>query len=60
MQDRDEVQFHSARAMAELDWALRADSSVAAEAHFRLSALHLEKVKVLSGSQVIPMRIHAH
>ncbi len=60
MQDRDDVRFHSDRAMAELDLALRAQSSVAAEAHLKLSALHFEKVKNLSMLPLAPMRIHAH
>jgi hypothetical protein len=44
------VEYHSARAMAELDMALSASSPDAARAHFRLSSLHLEKSRALGGA----------
>lgn len=48
----DEVKLHSERAMAELDLALRAPHYNAAQAHLALSALHLERMRRLSGEQV--------
>ena len=39
----EHLQYHSRRAMAELDMALKASNADAARAHFRLSSLHLEK-----------------
>ncbi len=46
----DDVKFHADRAMAELDLAIRAACVDAARSHFTLSALHLEKMRALSGS----------
>jgi hypothetical protein len=43
------IDFHSERAMAELDQALQAGSVLAARAHFNLSALHLERMRGLRG-----------
>jgi hypothetical protein len=43
----DNLQFHSDRAMAELDLALRCSDSRAAKAHFGLSALHLDRMRAL-------------
>ena len=45
--DRD---YHIDRARAELDWAYRADRDVAAQAHLRLSALHLRRLRDLDES----------
>jgi hypothetical protein len=45
---QDEVKFHSDRAMAEIDMASRSLDRSAAEAHLRLSSLHLERVRALS------------
>jgi hypothetical protein len=47
MNVEDQIEFHSARAQAELDMAGRAQSIHAANAHFNLSALHLEKARGL-------------
>jgi hypothetical protein len=44
----DELKLHSERARNDLDLALRAASSTAAEAHFKLSALHLERLRNLN------------
>jgi hypothetical protein len=41
----EQSKYHSERAMAELDMALRAGNADAARAHFRLSSLHLERSK---------------
>ena len=43
----DDIQFHSQRAAAELDLALRARHVQAARAHFGLSTLHLERLNRL-------------
>ncbi len=39
------VQYHIERARAELDLAYRAEQRCAAEAHMRLSALHMERAR---------------
>jgi hypothetical protein len=41
-------EYHVQRARAELDWAYRAERREAAEAHLRLSALHMERVRLLT------------
>ena len=46
----DEISFHSKRAMAELDLAVRATSFAAAQSHFGLSSLHLQQMRKLTGS----------
>lgn len=43
----DRIKFHSERAAAELDLALRASHVQAARSHFGLSALHLEQLNRL-------------
>jgi hypothetical protein len=45
---QDDVRFHSERAMAELDSALRAANAPSARAHFTLSALHFQRIRTLS------------
>ncbi|HEX8402333.1 MAG TPA: hypothetical protein VF628_11585 [Allosphingosinicella sp.] len=47
MEDQDRIQYHSNRAMTELDLALRAGSTQAASAHFALSSLHFEHMRGL-------------
>jgi hypothetical protein len=44
----DPIELHTARALAEIELARAARSPEAAEAHLRLSALHLDKVSTLS------------
>lgn len=51
MQVADEIKFHSDRAMAELDMAVRAGHPVAARAHLALSALHLDRMRSLCQTQ---------
>jgi hypothetical protein len=48
-----DIEFHSQRALAELDLARSAASAVAAEAHLRLSRLHTEKLRTL-GPALVP------
>jgi hypothetical protein len=47
---QDDVKFHSDRAMAEIDLARKSRDRNAAEAHLRLSSLHLDRVRALSGA----------
>jgi hypothetical protein len=46
--DRD---YHEERARAELDLAYHAEDKGVAEAHFRLSALHMERVRALTSGR---------
>ena len=48
MTTADQIKFHSDRALAELDLARIASSSLAAEAHLKLSSLHVEKIRALA------------
>jgi hypothetical protein len=52
----EDIDFHSERAMAELDRALSASCIQAAQAHFGLSALHLDRMQSLKDelASVIP------
>lgn len=43
----EDVQFHSERAMAELDRALQARCAAAARAHLGLSSLHLQRIMTI-------------
>ena len=45
--DRNDSEYHTQRARAELDWAYRAENRFAAEAHMRLSAMHMERMRQL-------------
>ncbi|HEX9932372.1 MAG TPA: hypothetical protein VGB08_05970 [Allosphingosinicella sp.] len=44
----DQIKFHSQRAAAELDLAMRAGHVAAARAHFGLSQLHLQRLERLA------------
>lgn len=48
--DRD---YHTRRAREELDRAYRADGWPAMTAHFRLSSLHMQKVRERSGPAIL-------
>lgn len=48
MQERD---YHMQRAQAELDCAYRAEHRVAAQAHMRLSALHMKRMRQVKESE---------
>jgi hypothetical protein len=52
---QDEIKFHSDRAMSELDLASRSADMRAAEAHLRLSALHLERMRQLTETILSPL-----
>jgi succinate dehydrogenase flavin-adding protein (antitoxin of CptAB toxin-antitoxin module) len=54
MSEQDKISYHSQRAMRELDLGLTAGCIPAARAHMQLSALHMEKVRELSGGAVKP------
>jgi hypothetical protein len=45
---KEEMKFHSDRAVAELDLGLHSRSVEAARAHYDLSALHFQKMRELS------------
>lgn len=47
MIDRDESEYHLERARVELDLGFRSEDCRAAEAHIRLSALHMQRMKEL-------------
>ncbi len=47
MSDRERAEYHSSRAMRELDLGLTADCAAAARAHLRLSSLHMEQARRL-------------
>lgn len=47
MTDEEKIRFHSERAMSELDLALSARNRQASQAHFGLSALHLDRMRTL-------------
>ena len=46
---QDQIDYHSKRAMKELDLGLMAVSIPAARAHLKLSSLHLQRARELSG-----------
>lgn len=50
MMNREQIDYHSKRAMTELDMSLRAGSLLASRAHAKLSALHLERLRALGGA----------
>jgi hypothetical protein len=47
---QDEIKFHTDRAMAELALAAGSSDLTAARAHLRLSELHLQRMRALSGA----------
>ena len=49
MSVQDQIQYHSGRAMRELDQGLVASCVAAARAHLQLSSLHLAKMRDLQG-----------
>ena len=50
------VQYHIDRARAELDLAYRAEKASAAEAHMRLSALHMEQARLCGSTLDIKLQ----
>jgi hypothetical protein len=56
----ERLQYHSRRAMAELDLALKASNADAARAHFRLSSLHLEKSRPAGTSPLQSVAAEQH
>ena len=59
MTAQDDIKFHSERATAELDMALRAGSVPAARAHFSLSVLHLQKMESLHEAEPAVLAVPA-
>jgi hypothetical protein len=60
MANQDDIKFHSDRAMVELDYALKASSIVAANAHLGLSELHLQRMRSLTGGDASATLVHGH
>jgi len=50
----DPIKFHSERAAAELELAMRASHTAAARAHFALSQLHLDRLTRLVETSARP------
>ena len=50
MRDEDQIQYHTQRAMRELDQGLLASCAEAARAHLQLSSLHLSRLRSLQGN----------
>ena len=48
--DQQDIDYHSKRAVAELDRGLVSQSIEAARAHLRLSSLHFDRARELSGT----------
>ncbi|WP_324749144.1 hypothetical protein SH591_10890 [Sphingomonas sp. LY54] len=48
--DQDDIEYHSKRAISELDRGLISQSMEAARAHLQLSSLHFERARELSGT----------
>lgn len=57
MTRQEEIDFHSDRAMAELDLALDAACLQAARAHFGLSALHLDRMRDIRAGHTVHLHI---
>ena len=53
MQQESDRDYHTRRAREELDRAYRADRWTAMSAHFRLSSLHMQKVREHSGAAIL-------
>jgi hypothetical protein len=47
MSVENQIQYHAQRAMRELDQGLAATPAAAAQAHMKLSSLHLERMRDL-------------
>lgn len=50
----DEKDYHLTRARAEMDLAYRAPEASAAQAHMKLSALHMARIKALDPTNAGP------
>ncbi len=53
MQPESDRDYHTRRAREELDRAYRADRWTAMSAHFRLSSLHMQKVRERSAPAIL-------
>jgi hypothetical protein len=45
MKQDEKIQYHSTRAMQELDMALASDSLPAARVHLRLASMHMDQAR---------------
>lgn len=54
------IDMHADRAMAELDQALSAASIPAAQAHYTLSSLHLDRMRSLRESRPVASGVRGH
>jgi len=52
MSKDDQIQYHTERAMRELDQGLTAGSEAAARAHLQLSSLHMQRARALGGGGI--------
>ena len=52
MSEHEQIQYHTARAMRELDQGLTAQSEAAARSHLKLSSLHLQRARALSSEPI--------
>ena len=52
MSIEEQIEYHSQRAMRELDQGLVASCVAAARAHLQLSSLHMSRMRDLRGSSV--------
>jgi len=52
---RDDIRYHEARAARELDAGRSASCATAAQAHLTLSALHMERARLLGALEAKPV-----
>lgn len=55
MNHLDDREYHTQRARIELDMAYRAERSEVANAHLRLSSLHMERARSAAQPQASPL-----
>ena len=53
-------EYHTQRARAELDMAYRAEKSVVAEAHLRLSSLHMQRARMADQPTAAALPVAGH
>lgn len=55
MSPTDEADYHSKRALCELDLGLTAKAIAAGRAHLKLASLHMARVRELSSQPIQPL-----
>jgi hypothetical protein len=50
MNGQDAIEYHASRARIELDLGLTADALAASRAHLQLAALHMNRMRELTGA----------